>query len=281
MLPRPFIHTFVRRFTQLMRYFTHRMALHARVVRLAAPICGAVLPLLWVSTAQSQSFCASDGQVQPTALHERFISAECADCWGATPSVQPGRHALVLDWIVPSPKGDDAPLSAAATRDALDRIEGLMAQPPSPTHATVHTTQRRPSGLASSRQRLRLAHGLPFNNYVGTSIRYQASPPAHNRDLVVWQVLVETIPAGIEGTPIERNLVRNTLIRHWQQQSTLSKSKQFEESDSRPMSIPEGAKAERLRLVGWIEDASGHVLTATQTKCIVESTRKAKRGKGS
>jgi hypothetical protein len=36
------------------------------------------------------------------------------------------------------------------------------------------------------------------------------------------------------------------------------------------MSIPEGAKPERLRVVGWVEDARGRVVAAAQSRCIQE-----------
>jgi hypothetical protein len=89
-------------------------------------------------------------------------------------------------------------------------------------------------------------------------------------ELLVWQVLVETIPAGTEGTPVERNLVRNTLLRHWPQQSTLSKSKQPVWMDSRPMSIPEGVQPARLRVVGWVEDSAGRLLAVAQSRCATD-----------
>ena len=34
---------------------------------------------------------------------------------------------MVLDWIVPSAQGDDAPLSAAATNDAVQRLQARHA----------------------------------------------------------------------------------------------------------------------------------------------------------
>ncbi len=240
-------------------------------VQTAKLFYGLALPLLLANPAQGQSFCASDGQAQPVALHERFTSADCADCWAATPSVAHHRNALALDWIVPSPKGEDAPLSSAATRDALDRLEALLAQPPAPTHATSHTTPISTLTSSPSAGRshpgLRVAHGLPFNNYVGTSIRYQPPGRMRSGELFVWQVLIETIPAGTEGTPVERNLVRNTLVRQWSYQSSLSKSKQPVWVDSRPMSIPEGAHPERLRVVGWVEDSAGRLLALAQSRC--------------
>lgn len=244
--------------------------LSGRYVHFTRWMCLWALPWSMAATTFAQSFCASDGLPQPTALHERFISAECMECWGSLPSVLPHRQTLVLDWIVPSARGDEAPLSAAALPEALDRLEGLMAQPPAPTHATSHTLRR----TGASAQGLRVAHGLAFNNYIGTSIRYQPPKSATHSDLLAWQLLVETIPAGSEGTSVERNLVRNVLPRQWSRHITLSNSKQASRPttwiDSRPMSIPEGAKPERLRVVGWVEDATGNLLAIAQSRCATE-----------
>ena len=78
-----------------------------------------------VQTASAQAFCSSDGQARPIALLERFINADCDGCWKdpTTPSVQAGQMAL--DWVLPGSKGDDAPLSAVASRDGVNRLEVL------------------------------------------------------------------------------------------------------------------------------------------------------------
>ena len=33
------------------------------------------------------------------------------------------------------------------------------------------------------------------------------------------------------------------------------------------MNIPEGVRPERLRVIGWVEDAQGRVLGIAQTRC--------------
>ena len=66
----------------------------------------------------------------PVTLFERFLSADCEACWAdpATPAPTPGPGVVVLDWIVPARSGDEAPLSAAATRDALVApVSGVIA----------------------------------------------------------------------------------------------------------------------------------------------------------
>ena len=94
-----------------------------------------MLALLAAAGAQGQSSCASDGVPQPAALVERFISADCESCWSDAETARPGRGELALDWIVPGSRGDDAPLSAAASRDSLARLQALGRNAPTkPTH---------------------------------------------------------------------------------------------------------------------------------------------------
>ena len=81
--------------------------------------------------AQPRASCSSDAQPKPTVLVERFLNADCASCWAEPPAVAAaGRDALVLDWIVPGTQGEDAPLSAAATPDALERLRSLGREVP-------------------------------------------------------------------------------------------------------------------------------------------------------
>jgi hypothetical protein len=115
-----------------------------------------------------------------------------------------------------------------------------------------------------------VGHGLPLNNYVGTSIQVRAaqaktpmapaaSASARSRGGITrWLVLVETVPAGTEGTPVERHLVRNSY------QSTATSA----DVEYIPMQIPEGANPDRLRVVGWLEDAQGRVHGAAASRCI-------------
>ena len=120
------------------------------------------LASLIATAAQAQSSCSSDGQPQPVALLERFISADCDDCWTRA-TAQAKKGELAIDWIAPGARGDDAPLSAAATRDALERLHTLKRKPPSPVD-TVRTARRDGAGT------LRVARGPAFNGYMGASI---------------------------------------------------------------------------------------------------------------
>jgi hypothetical protein len=224
-----------------------------RSLAAAALLAAAVLagPAAW-----AQSFCSSDGQRQPTALLERFISADCEACWArAGPKPAPGE--LALDWIVPASKGADAPLSAAAIRDAGWRLDALRRPAPSTLDVVRHRVE-------APRPGLRVSHGLAFNGYIGTSIALTA--PQQGR-WSSWLLLVETIPAGAEGTPIERNLVRNALQSSWGGAGPLSKEELARLYESRPMAVADGARPSRLRVVGWMEDGRGRMRAIAQSQC--------------
>ncbi len=212
--------------------------------------------------AWSQSSCNSDGQPRPLALAERFISADCVECWSAPQPELSQADTLVVDWIVPSALGDEAPLSAAASRDALIRLQALGVAPPAETLVT-----RQPIA-ARGAPRLRLAQGLAIADYLGASIEVtHARQPVAGQTWSIWLALVETIPAGVDGTPVTRNLVRNLFQPSWDINSKLSKQKRRPFYELRPMRFAEGASPERLRLVGWVQDAKGQVLAAAQTVC--------------
>jgi hypothetical protein len=219
-----------------------------------------LLPALCAGGVQAQSSCSSDGQPQPVTILERFINADCESCWSDARTTRPEPEAIALDWIVPGKRGDDAPLSAAASRDAVQRLKALGRPAPPQAGTARHKLQR------SGRQ-LRVAQGLPFNGYIGTSIELK---PGGTGPWKAWLLLVETIPAGSDGTPVERNLVRNALQPPWDGKTPPPQQAQERLFESRPMSIPEGAKPERLRVVGWVEDARGRVVAAAQSRCIQE-----------
>jgi hypothetical protein len=221
--------------------------------------------LLCSPLAQSQSACSSDGQPAPTALFERFINADCESCWGdpETPMAPPG--ALALDWIVPGSQGEDAALAPAANRDALIRLTELNHAPPKTQSSKITTV----SGLPGAT--LRVAHGPAVSGYLGASI--ELTLPAGTRiesPLQPWLVMVETLPQGFEDSPVPRNLIRNVLQPTWNMREALRTSEQTRFIEIRPMNIPPGAKPERLRVVGWVQDASGRVLLAAESACAPE-----------
>jgi hypothetical protein len=238
-----------------------------------------------VGQALAQSSCSSDGQKAPTALVERFISAECDTCWAKGTLPNPSTGQAAVDWILPSPKGDDAALSAAATRDAQTRLQALgLPWDASKAGMQASAVQKLLAhGSVAATPKLRVAHGLPFNGYIGASIEFTPAPNVTNapnarkpagqsngHDLFAHLVLIETLPAGAEGSDVERNLVRNVLTTPWRVAEELGKVnkegfKAFFES--RPISLPAGVNPERLRVLGWVQDAGGKVLATAQSRC--------------
>jgi hypothetical protein len=230
-----------------------------------------VFALNGATAAWAQSSCSSDGQLAPTALLERFISADCESCWSDpnTVAALPGEFAI--DWIVPGETGDDAPLSGVANRDALQRLEALGQRAPQDAANSRKNPSTAPLGL-------RVAHGLAFGGYIGTSIELTASTGGQLPDgpLAAWLVLVQAIPNGTEGSPVPRNMARNGLLTIWDKHGQLSNKEQFPNQndagprlyESRPLSIPAGVNPDQLRVVGWVEDAQGQVIAAAASACV-------------
>ena len=241
----------------------------AASLRTAAALLTLLTCLAPLHQANAQSFCASDGQPRPVRLMERFINADCATCWQDPATPKAGEEDAVLDWIVPNDagsKGDDAPLSAVASRDGLTRLEVLGKSVPLETLTSTRPT----AGIKALKgSTLRVAHGLPLSGYLGTSIELKPVPPsAKKQRWTAWLALVETLPAGTEGTPVARNLVRNVFQAVWNGDKKPSKIDQNRCFDARLMSIAQGVNPDRLRVVGWVEDAKGQVLAAAQSRCV-------------
>jgi hypothetical protein len=225
----------------------------------------AVVMLASADSAQAQSFCASDGQPQPTQLLERFINADCDTCWKDPATPKPGAGQLAIDWVTPGSKGDDAPMSAIATRDALDRLASLKKQAPAASSAQARSV-RSVKGAT-----LRVAHGLPLADYVGASIELKPVPAsARGQNWTAWLALVETLPAGTEGSPVARNLVRNLLQTPWNVRKQLSEPEQVRFFEQRSMSIAASVDASRLRVIGWVEDQQGQIVAAAASQCVPE-----------
>ena len=223
----------------------------------------ATVMVLSAPLALAQAPCRSSGAHPPAALFERFISADCEACWSDPATPAPGPSALVLDWVVPGTQGDEAPLSAAALRDAMERLTELGRHPPARTDVHTAPVNRHPKA------RLRVGLGPAVNDYVGATMVFSpaTSPRQHPHTWTFHLLLVEALPPGTEGTPVARNIVRNMLQGTWVQPQKLSKKEQFTGSELRPMRFPEGALPERLRAVGWVQDDQGRVVAAAQSVC--------------
>lgn len=212
------------------------------------------LCLLLTLPLGARALCTSDGLAPPQALLERFTSADCADCWrdAATPAA--AANTLALDWVVPGRKGDDAPLSVVASGDAPDRLAALRQ--PAPERTSAFTSLR-----AGPQAQLRVAQGAAINDYLGTSIALKAPGREPWR---AWLLLVERLPAGTEGSPVARNLVRNVFRPDWEQVAGRGRGGLEE---ARAMQIHAGAQPDRLRLVAVLQDSRGRIRAIRQTEC--------------
>ncbi|MES2415803.1 MAG: hypothetical protein V4614_18570 [Pseudomonadota bacterium] len=213
--------------------------------------------------ALAQSSCSSDRQAQPVALLERFINADCSSCWtdAKTPAAKVGQ--LALDWVLPGSKGDDAPLSAVASRDGQRRLQALGITAPAEAFSQRAPVQQTPAS------RLRVAKGPVMSAYSGASIAFR--PSAAVKPDAAWTaslVLIEQLPRGTEGTPVPRNLVRNIVQVRWTTDQLPIGTKAAEFLESRVMNVPPGAKAERLSVAGWVEDEQGRIVIAAQARCV-------------
>ena len=156
-------------------------------------------------------------------------------------------------------------MSTAALQEASYRLSSLQVNSPATFREHRKSVIARPYPL-------RVAQGMAFGAYIGASIELPVSevrlPPG---PLNVWLALVEHIPAGTEGTPIPRNLVRSTFARTWTAQDidTFGRAEGMLR-ETRSMGLGATANPQRLRVVGWVEDARGHVLAAAQSHCATE-----------
>ena len=228
--------------------------------------CTVVL-LSAITPAIAQSVCSSDGQTPPLRLLERFTSADCATCWSEPATALPRPGTVVLDWVLPGAQGDEAALSAVASPDALLRLEALGQRATATANAFATPVTKHPS---LARSTLRVARGLAMSGYIGASIELKPAPqPTPLGQLTAWLALVEILPVGLEGSPVERHLMRNVFQSNWNLARKLSKEELIHWFDQRSMSVVQGANPERLQVIGWLADSKNRVLTASQSRCMV------------
>jgi hypothetical protein len=218
------------------------------------PLRACSLLLVLALPLAARALCTSDRVPQPQAVLERFVSADCEDCWRDPRTPVPAANTMVLDWVVPGKMGEDAPLSAVASRDAAERLEALGKPPPERSSAVG--TLRSGAGVP-----LRLAQGDSVNDYVGTTIELRQPG---REPWAAWLLLVESLPAGAEGSTVARNLVRNVFRPEWGDAVHRGRGRL---SEARAMQIHEGAKPERLRLVAILQDARGRIRAISRTEC--------------
>lgn len=187
----------------------------------------------------------------PRALLERFVPADCEACWqtGSPPDGTP----LVLDWIVPGARGDDAALAAAAIAEAVPRAGALTA---SRTLERRHTLQ--PRGEFD----VIVEDGPAWNGYLAAQVRIErrheplaARSGKATAGAVAYLALVEQVPAGEDGTPVDRMLVRNVV-------GPLPLEPGAVITHLHAFRIPQGSRPARLTAIGWVEAPGGAVIAA-------------------
>ena len=207
----------------------------------------------------AQAQIAKCGAPAPTLVVERYTSADCEACWRATP---PGDGAkikgqpFVLDWIVPSSHGDEAPLAPAALAEASQRLARSGALSPD---ETLTTRMPLPSHSALS---LQVEQGPGWYGYMALRMKTSfASNRPLPSGLAAYLALVEAVPAGEEGSPVPRRVVR-TLVGPMSLQG-LAAGHPVEQLQA--TRLPQNGKPERLVAVGWVETAAGHVLAVGES----------------
>ncbi|MED5619715.1 hypothetical protein [Ideonella sp. BN130291] len=192
----------------------------------------------------------------PQQVVESFLSADCAACWQQPDpaSTVTGPRTLRLDWIVPGDLGDDAPLAAAALPEAKARLKTPLV----PADSSVQQ-QRLPSPLPGVQ--LAVQSGLAWNGYIGLAFDLRQGRKPLPADAQGWVALVERVPAGQDGSAVQRQLVRAlagplplTFAPGQRQLQHL-----------RAVLVPPNSRGERLAAVGWIASANGRMLMAAQS----------------
>jgi IMP dehydrogenase/GMP reductase len=215
------------------------------------------LGLLWAISAHaawSQGLvCTNDGQPTPSALWERFMDSDCSACWTAAKAPQPPGTAVV-DWVIPSVKGDEATLAAVALSEAAERWQALGLAGSAAGQEATHLSQRH------AKHALRVVQGVPVNGYLGATLSYR--PPSH-RPYTAWVLLVEQLPAGTEGSLVPRQLVRAALEMRPASQGGRVQGL----SETRAFLLPPGAQPESLRVLAWVQDGQSRLLALAQTHC--------------
>jgi hypothetical protein len=214
-------------------------------------ILGAGGLLTRVALAMPAVALAASCPPEVSPVTEVFIAADCADCWAA-PAARPGTPGWRLDWITPA--GPDAALAAAALPESRERAERITA----PSAVAL-----RPSAL-----RLKVVSGPAWNGYFGQQMTLQRTHAGSNRaglpaGSTAWLALVELLPAGAEGSPLPRALVRSVAGPL----PVAGPAPGQPASHLRALRWPEGARPERLQARAWIEAPTGQVLLMAADRC--------------
>ena len=231
------------------------------VVGLVAGLVCATLP------AASQAAAVPACPPAQAAVAEAHFSADCAECWSAPPGPAaipaPTTNTWRFDWI--SPGGDAAPLAAAALPEAAERAQRLGAAPAtSPAPARQQAAAKPLPGL-----RLRVQSGPAWQGYFGLQLTLAAAKPsALPAGATAWLALVEQVPAGTDGTPIARALVRS-LAGPLPLDTVRAGKAMTPMTHLRALRWPAGAEPTRLQARAWIEAPDGRLLAVAADSCPV------------
>jgi hypothetical protein len=218
------------------------------LIRVALALCSAA-----AATVHAAPSCKSP---EPLRLIERFMSADCESCWAADGLKSKAGRTMVLDWIVPG--SATAPLAVGAVNEATARA-GVL---------TSSATKQQSNALKAAAPRLRIADGPAWNGYIGLQLTvHRNSNRNGNRNgklpegAVAYMALVERMARKSEGTALARQLVRNVVgPLSLEELASVTPVRHF-----RAMRLPDGARAEKLASVAWVESAEGKVIAATQS----------------
>jgi hypothetical protein len=162
----------------------------------------------------------------------------------------------LLDWIVPSVRGEEAPLSPAAPDEAAARARRVLDTGANDERTVMHRTAARKPIAA----RLTVASGPAFNGYFGVQLDGRGRAPAGSS---VWIALVESVAAGTDGTPVPRELVRT--VAGPLQPRELQSGKPWRVLQA--LRWPETAKPDRLLARAWLERSDGSIALMAGERC--------------
>jgi hypothetical protein len=232
--------------------------MHARILGVALAALATVCARHAWAAGDAPAAPSADCAAIHAAVVERFIGADCADCWARSPATLPQPGQWLLDWIVPSARGDDAPLSPAAPGEASARARRATGAALAEGASVEHASARR----SATALRLSVVAGPAWNGYFGVQLDASGALP---KGSMAWIALVESVGAGTDGTPVARQLVR-----------TVAGPFELPELRSgRPARVlqamrwPETSKPERLRARAWIERPDGRMLAMAGERCTV------------
>jgi hypothetical protein len=190
------------------------------------------------------------------AVLERFISADCETCWTAADVPQPGANEWLLDWIVPTAKGDDAPLSPAAPAEAAARAHRALGTEPTSSRAAA----QRSAAREGSTLRLRVVSGPAWSGYFAVQLDGSGRAPASSS---AWIALVESVQAGTDGTITPRQLVRTVAGPF--EPAELRSGKSWQRLQA--LRWPPTAKPARLHAHAWVEQRDGRIIAMASERC--------------